>query len=111
MVAITVVLAAVIGGFVMNMGDSLSDPAPSTQIDFDYDSGSDTLTVTHDGGEVITGDNTGNLIVEGNEATDFPYSAGDEIATVSSASSNSPVDVVWESPEGESSRILDSWEE
>ena len=52
MVAITVILAAVIGAFVLGLGDSVSETAPSAQIDFDYnDSG---VTLTHDGGDSFT---------------------------------------------------------
>ena len=48
MVAITVILAAVIGAFVLGLGDSVSETAPSAQIDFDYND--DEVTLTHDGG-------------------------------------------------------------
>jgi flagellin-like protein len=48
MVAITVILAAVIGSFVLNLGGSLQQSAPQASFDFDY--GSD-LTVTHETGD------------------------------------------------------------
>ena len=50
MVAITVILAAVIGAFVLGLGDSVSETAPSAQIDFDYDTGASEVTLIHDGG-------------------------------------------------------------
>ncbi|MDZ7746553.1 MAG: type IV pilin N-terminal domain-containing protein [Halobacteriales archaeon] len=53
MVAITVILAAVIGTFVLGLGSNISS-APTTQFSFDYDtSGSPTATITHDGGDSI----------------------------------------------------------
>ena len=61
MVAVTVVLAAVIGAFVLGIGDKLGEPAPNAQIDFDYNSDDGVLDVNHDGGDSITADNTGTL--------------------------------------------------
>ncbi|UVE50484.1 type IV pilin N-terminal domain-containing protein [Haloferax larsenii] len=58
MVAITVILAAVIGTFVLGLGDQVSETAPQASFSFDYvdNAGNDTLTVTHDSGEAITAD-------------------------------------------------------
>jgi len=75
MVAITVILAAVIGTFVLGLGDQVQNNPPNTQFTFDYESGSSVdpsdadcnpasiatggasddgiLTVTHDGGDVV----------------------------------------------------------
>ena len=69
MVAVTVILAAVIGAFVLGFGDSLSDPAPNAQIDFDYSASADTLNVTHDGGVALTSENTGFLTLNGVNTT------------------------------------------
>jgi flagellin-like protein len=52
MVAITVILAAVIGTFVLGLGDQVSESAPQAQFTFDYN-GSTGLNVTHDGGDAI----------------------------------------------------------
>jgi len=56
MVAITVILAAVIASFVLGLGDS-QETAPNASFDFDYDAGSDVLTVTKSGGDAIDGAN------------------------------------------------------
>ena len=61
MVAVTVILAAVIGAFVLGFGDSLSEPAPDAQIDFDYSASGNNIAVTHDGGQTLNADNTGFL--------------------------------------------------
>jgi flagellin-like protein len=52
MVAITVILAAVIGTFVLGLGDQLSDSAP--QASFDIDSANDSsVNITKTGGQSI----------------------------------------------------------
>ncbi|TKX83925.1 type IV pilin [Halorubrum sp. SS5] len=52
MVAITVILAAVIGTFVLGLGDQLGDTAP--QASFDIESSSDTtIAITKTGGQAI----------------------------------------------------------
>ena len=59
MVAITVILAAVIGTFVLGLGDSISDTTPSASIsgDIDYDdNGNATVTFTHESGQNIDAD-------------------------------------------------------
>jgi flagellin-like protein len=61
MVAITVILAAVIGTFVLGLGGSVQQNAPQASFTFDFadetniDGGSndDLLTVTHDGGDSV----------------------------------------------------------
>jgi flagellin-like protein len=67
MVAITVILAAVIGTFVLGLGDSLGASQPSAQIGVSLNS-SDNVTLSHNGGDSIrTGDLTIN--VNGNSTT------------------------------------------
>ena len=51
MVAITVILAAVIGTFVLGLGDSLGDNQPTAQIDLDTTS--DQIVLEHAGGDRI----------------------------------------------------------
>ncbi|GAA0526968.1 type IV pilin [Halorubrum aquaticum] len=56
MVAITVILAAVIGTFVLGLGDSLGDSQPSTQLDVSLSSdgaGNGTITIEHVGGDTV----------------------------------------------------------
>jgi flagellin-like protein len=50
MVAITVILAAVIGTFVLGLGDQVSQTTPNTQMSFDYTEGED-LEIRHGGGD------------------------------------------------------------
>lgn len=54
MVAITVILAAILGSLVLGVEQSVAEPAPHAQFTTDYASqGNDTLTITHDGGATI----------------------------------------------------------
>jgi flagellin-like protein len=55
MVAITVILAAVIGTFVLGLGDQVSESAPQAQFTFEFD-GDRHLNITHDGGDAIEAD-------------------------------------------------------
>ena len=58
MVAITVILAAVIGTFVLGLGDQVSDTAPQASFTFDLTDNTiatpDKLEITHDGGDKIS---------------------------------------------------------
>jgi flagellin-like protein len=59
MVAITVILAAVIGTFVLGLGDQVSESAPQAQFSFDFTdpgSGGEHVNVTHDGGDAVPSD-------------------------------------------------------
>nr|WP_309243307.1 type IV pilin N-terminal domain-containing protein [Halorubrum yunnanense] len=53
MVAITVILAAVIGTFVLGLGDSLGDNQPTAQLSVENASSSTDLDVSHSGGDSI----------------------------------------------------------
>ena len=110
MVAITVILAAVIGAFVLGLGDSVSETAPNAQIDFDYDGDGD-VDLTHDGGDsfdvanvdlvgggvdddlsdsdwddsVSAGDSTGNITItaaEGGDTLRLVWSSGGSSSTI-----------------------------
>ncbi|WP_255196502.1 type IV pilin [Halorarius litoreus] len=59
MVAITVILAAVIGTFVLGLGENVQDSAPQANFQFEYsnfgdsDDFNDQVTITHTGGEDV----------------------------------------------------------
>lgn len=73
MVAITVILAAVIGTFVLGLGDSLQQQAPT--VTFAGDQGTEevngadvpALTITHEGGDSVSQENLG-VTVNGAQA-------------------------------------------
>lgn len=102
--------------------------APNAQIDFDYDADDNQLDIIHDGGDAITGDNTGALFVDsdndvaewhagdgasGDDSSviaDESYSAGDSIATLTNVGSGDETDLNWESDDGDTSTTLGSFE-
>lgn len=76
MVAITVILAAVIGTFVLGLGDQVQDTAPNSQFTFDFDSSEEELEITHDGGDGIDADELvlrGDILAE--DGDDFSWGA------------------------------------
>jgi flagellin-like protein len=101
MVAVTVILAAVIGTFVLGIGQSTSEPTPQVSWEFEYDGGGDggfsggsaddTLTVTHEGGDTIEEnlqvqvggtrvDASGsNLTYDPSGGFSLPFGAGDSV--------------------------------
>jgi len=85
MVAITVILAAVIGTFVLGLGDSLQQ-APQAQLSVDSGNSS-SFNVSHDGGDSIA---AGDLQVFVNDSSDdftavTSFGSGDEFSVGSSA--------------------------
>jgi len=77
MVAITVILAAVIGTFVLGLGDSV-ESAPQASITFDGDGSS--LEITHRGGDGFDND---ELELRGSGVSDPPISFTDSEVTTS----------------------------
>ncbi|AUV84713.1 type IV pilin (plasmid) [Salinigranum rubrum] len=133
MVAITVILAAVIGTFVLGLGDQVSESAPQAQFTFDYD-GSNYVNITHDGGDAIdAGDlsiSTSTTIDVGNssgfyagsaESVDLTdsnaFSDGDEISAGSVISVNASggfsgetIRIVWSSPNSDKTATIGQFE-
>ena len=102
MVAITVILAAVIGTFVLGLGDSLGDSQPTAQINTEIveNSGSLDLVVEHNGGDSIdTGALTvqvtevGGSTIEDNGLFAERFSVGDTNSTSIATSGGSTVDI------------------
>ena len=56
MVAITVILAAVIGTFVLGLGDSLGDNQPSASISVSVDESEGNISIEHTGGDAVNAD-------------------------------------------------------
>ncbi|KAB7513972.1 type IV pilin [Halosegnis rubeus] len=113
MVAITVILAAVIGTFVLGLGDNVQS-TPTTQFSFDYTSNGNDVTITHDGGDSI---NPARLSVNGVDTTvawstgsDSSVSAGESTNTLTISSSANEVRVIWTAEGGGSSQTLASSE-
>jgi len=108
MVAITVILAAVIGTFVLGLGDQVSENAPQASLSFDYDTSNTSVNVTHEGGETLEGTNL-ELVGSGSTAVDAPtgdYSAGDQIFTNVGYDTGETLRVVWTNPSGGSTNTI-----
>ena len=65
MVAITVILAAVIGTFVLGLGDSLGDSQPTAQLDTSVDYSGNNITIEHNGGDSIDTDELTVIVSSG----------------------------------------------
>jgi flagellin-like protein len=108
MVAITVILAAVIGTFVLGLGDQVSENAPQSSLSFDYKTSNTTVNVTHEGGETLEGANL-ELVGSDTGATSAPtgdYSAGDRIFTSEDYTAGETLRVVWTNPSGGSTNTI-----
>lgn len=107
MVAITVILAAVIGSFVLGLGSSTS-ATPQASFEFDYDSGQ--VTVTHDGGDTI--DAADLSITESDTSTTISVtasgdvSAGTELVSATGYDSGETIRVVYNDPNTDKSAVL-----
>lgn len=105
MVAITVILAAVIGVFVLEFGSSVSDSPPTVQFDMTVDS-DNKAKILHEGGDVFEAD---SVSITNNES-EYTFESGSVSAGDKSNSFNvsdgDTVRVVWESDNGEKSNIL-----
>ena len=110
MVAITVILAAVIGTFVLNLGNSLQQTSPNADFDFDYTAGNnDEVVVTHEGGDSIDADED-TLKVVGGTGSDSHFNgkvtAGDSVTHVYGGGSDVEVRVIWQAQTGDNSATL-----
>lgn len=108
MVAITVILAAVIGAFVFGLGDQIQETAPNTQVSITEINEGENVTFAHNGGGTFNEDNTEEIRVTsgGDEVqsfsmTDFAdnqFRAGDQETTDEGGgqiNSGDTVRVVW----------------
>ena len=110
MVAITVILAAVIGTFVLGLGDQVGDNAPQASFSFDYDESADNLTITHESGDalinssVVVNDGAANAWLD----ADGKIQAGDSFTkdyTGSPLADGTVIRVVWTSDNGDSATL------
>lgn len=127
MVAITVILAAVIGTFVLGLGSNVNS-TPQAQIAFDYTVEPGTghhIEVTHEGGSQLSQDNSGDIQViyeDGstqrvswlNAESDGVIQAADSLNATntspgtSAATNGTEVRVVWTAPSGGDSATIAS---
>ena len=125
MVAITVILAAVIGTFVLGLGDQVQQTSPNAQWNWDQQS-SGQLNVTHEGGDSVDatlleatgptadatagGDSTAcNEAGVNQEWTDSDVSAGDTCQVSTGVSPDEEYRLIWTAEGGGSSSTLTSY--
>ncbi len=134
MVAITVILAAVIGTFVLGLGDQLQATAPQASFGFDTSSDQTQVTITHESGDTIDAANvkisaTDNFTAVGGGVTDeasaswsdfteadSEVSAGSSVtiehhdAAGSGTFAGETVRVIFDNPDSDSSSTLGKFE-
>ena len=77
MVAITVILAAVIGTFVLDLGQNAGQSAPQASLDVELDDSTDQVTIEHTGGDDLLSDRTKVVVKDSSSSKDFSTSASD----------------------------------
>jgi flagellin-like protein len=120
MVAITVILAAVIGAFVLGLGDQASASAPQATFEYDFENQS-AFTITHGGGDDI--DNStlnitvgGDTAMPGNSSWNISGWGGTartgQTLTLNDSTgtdhTSEEVRIIWNNPSGGSSNTLDT---
>jgi flagellin-like protein len=112
MVAITVILAAVIGTFVLGLGDQVQNNAPQATFSFDYEgsgSGPYTVTATHDGGDTFNDENTQSLVLQsvdaGGSTVSSAFTVGSGVSAgtsqdISNIGGGEDVRIIWTSANG-----------
>jgi flagellin-like protein len=133
MVAITVILAAVIGTFVLGLGDQIQATTPQASFGFDTADGQTNVTITHQSGDTIqaadlnisSGQNFGEAgtgVYDNNTLSwsDFPSVTSDEVSAGSSVTiqagtsgedfAGDTVRVIFNSPDSDTSSTLGKFE-
>jgi FlaG/FlaF family flagellin (archaellin) len=114
-VAITVILAAVIGTFVLGLGQNVQS-TPQASFDFDFDQGDQRVDITHNGGDTLEiGENTATVEITSTSGgtiewaptneSDDAVSAGDT-QSYNYTENGTTVRVVWTGVNNESSATL-----
>jgi len=115
MVAITVILAAVIGAFVLELGSSVATEQPQASFDFEFN-GSD-VTVTHQGGSEIDNSSISVVLDKSYNNSEYNWGGADGIITAGESMDSSDistysggadtVQVVWNGENGQSAVLAE----
>lgn len=79
MVAITVILAAVIGAFVLGLGEQVGQSTPQASLGMSVSASSDTITLEHDGGDTIEAANTRLVVEVGSTTYEVPAGSSNTV--------------------------------
>jgi len=104
MVAITVILAAVIGAFVLGLGDQASESAPQASFDFDFESDRN-VTVTHAGGDSLE-NRTITVNLDDQSFNETEYSWGNEEGVIRAGASMDTSEIDEYDGEADTIRII-----
>ena len=121
MVAITVILAAVIGAFVLELGSSSATEQPQASFDFEFN-GSNVnvthVTVTHQGGSEIDNSSISVVLDKSYNKSEYNWGGADGIITAGESMDSSgdiskynvsadTVQVVWNGENGQSAVLAE----
>jgi len=115
MVAITVILAAVIGAFVLELGSSVATEQPQASFDFEVDGSN--ATVTHQGGSEIDNSSISVVLDKSYNNSEYHWGGADGIITAGESMNSSniseynasadTVQVVWNGENGQSAVLAE----
>lgn len=131
MVAITVILAAVIGTFVLGLGEQVQSTTPQVSFTFDYDEGATTgtlcglsdndgtdegdLSITHDGGDQIDEPRVSISDTEGG-SSGWNACASNDVPEINAGDTADPevdsddkIRVIWTAAGGGTSGTIGQW--
>jgi flagellin-like protein len=123
MVAITVILAAVIGTFVLGLGDQVQQTSPNAQWNWEGDGNE--FSITHEGGDSVNAErlslsgavsiddvtqDSGTLNTAGTNGFPDDVSAGDSLTVPSGNAASGEVRLVWTAEGGGQSSTLTTYD-
>jgi flagellin-like protein len=110
LIAITVILAAVIGGVVLGLGTGGAE-TPQAQLNAQYDTPSDNnVTLNHNGGEPLPADQVRVVDESGNSTTlSNDLTTGDS-RNVGTFNTDDEITVIWDDPESDSETVIAEFE-
>lgn len=117
MVAITVILASIVGVFAFDLFEEDTKEAPGIVFEYDYD-GTDTLTIRHQSGDVVEGSALRFKEIGGSSPGDVTpdswgaseVGAGDT-ETLQNVAPDAKVLIVWNQQQGgEDTAVIGTWE-
>lgn len=111
MVAITVILAAVIGAFVLGFGGQLSNTAPQASFEFSYSdtNGATNVTIVHGGGETLIASQIEiSGLADPNALESREQFRTGQTIVDNKQTAEDRIRVIWNNPSGGSSNVIGS---
>lgn len=100
MVAVTVILGATLGVFVMDLGQATGEPAPQASFAYSTNADSSAVTIRHAGGATVDHERL-TILVDGNSIGSFPEdaSAGSQLTVATNPGER--IELVYRTADGE----------